>query len=476
MKNYEHQDRWLTEHRGDHHCGLLWEPGTGKSRAIIKDIDFLDGLSALNVLIIAPNMVHVNWIDQFKQHCDEFVENYIWHAWDSKKTKTKQHAKNICQFNMKSATSIITINYEAVLTQAFRDWEATWPTNKPLYIVLDESHRIGNPTSMISKYIHKLYHKANYRRILTGTPYTQTPFSVYSQIKWLHHSLMPFASYMAFKTYFAEWKDGFRYHKGVKIRYPELVKYKNLDKLEKIVGKSCTLLKAEDCLDLPDQLEIPVYFEMEKKQQLIYDLFKKECLIQLKANEKDVQISASNPMDMLNKMRQITGGFIYADKGTMVLAKENPRVELTKEIVAQSPGKVIIWVSYRAEAEMLEQVFDLTESVKIIGGLSLQEKECRLEDWRKNPKVKVLITMPSCLGEGLTLIESCCNIYYSQGPSLVQKVQSMKRTHRIGQDKKVFYYYLLAKNTVDINLHNVLLKKLELSDNLTRKELRTWIE
>ena len=58
----------------------------------------------------------------------------------------------------------------------------------------------------------------------------------------------------------------------------------------------------------------------------------------------------------------------------------------------------------------------------------------------------------------------------------MQKVQSMKRTHRIGQDKKVFYYYLLAKNTVDINLHNVLLKKLELSDNLTRKELRTWIE
>ena len=232
----------------------------------------------------------------------------------------------------------------------------------------------------------------------------------------------------------------------------------------------------KDCLDLPDQLEIPVYFEMEKKQQLIYDLFKKECLIQLKANEKDVQISASNPMDMLNKLRQITGGFIYADKGTMVLAKENPRVELTKEIVNQSPGKVIIWVSYRAEALMLTQEFGLIESLEIIGGLPLVEKELRLNCWRHDPAIKVLITMPSCLGEGLTLIESNCNIYYSQGPSLVQKVQSMKRTHRIGQDKKVFYYYLLAKNTVDINLHNVLLKKLELSDNLTRKELRTWIE
>ena len=89
------------------------------------------------------------------------------------------------------------MNYEsaALIEKALAAW-------KPDFIICDESTKIKNPTTKMSKTMYRLSKRAKYRLILTGTPVQNNPLDFFAQYKFLDDRIFG-TSYYAFKSEYA---------------------------------------------------------------------------------------------------------------------------------------------------------------------------------------------------------------------------------------------------------------------------------
>ena len=82
---------------------------------------------------------------------------------------------------------------------------------------------------------------------------------------------------------------------------------------------------------------------------------------------------------------------------------------------------------------------------------------------------------PATAAEGLNLYVANNVVYYSNSFKLGDRQQSEDRAHRIGQDKNVLYYDLVAENTLDNKIIKVLIEKQELANIITGDNIREWL-
>ena len=97
-------------------------------------------------------------------------------------------------------------------------------------MVVDESARIKNPKAKQTREVIKLGNFATYKRILTGTPVTNSPFDVYSQFEFLDKTIIDHSSFYSFKNYYGVFEKKTNW--GSNRQYDELKSYRNLDELK----------------------------------------------------------------------------------------------------------------------------------------------------------------------------------------------------------------------------------------------------
>jgi hypothetical protein len=121
-------------------------------------------------------------------------------------------------------------------------------------IVSDECSKLKNPKTEQSKRSKKLASYALFKWEATGTPATESPFGLHSQIEfldphfWGGHGLR---SIMAFRSEFGV----FEQRRAGKRVFNELKNYRNLEKLQKIIKPiSHRLLKEDAGVDLPPKV------------------------------------------------------------------------------------------------------------------------------------------------------------------------------------------------------------------------------
>ena len=71
---------------------------------------------------------------------------------------------------------------------------------------------------------------------------------------------------------------------------------------------------------------------------------------------------------------------------------------------------------------------------------------------------------------GINLQKANKIVYFSPPLSSELFEQSKKRTHRIGQEKTCFYYYLVCKNSIEEHIYNVLKLRKNYTEKLFEKE------
>jgi SNF2 family DNA or RNA helicase len=192
-------------------------------------------------------------------------------------------------------------------------------------------------------------------------------------------------------------------------------------------------------------------------EQKAYRTFKDELVLQF-GHEV---ILASNALSEVMKLRQITSGFAYTDTGAADIGKSKMK-ELESLIEEIGPKKqVIIWANFKHEIRQLLTV--LPDSAAL---WSETANRAYAIDGFKSGKYQYLIANPQSAAHGLTLINCSDVIYYSLNYSFEQLKQSQDRVHRIGQDTKCTYHYLLAKGTIDEVIYRALIKKEKLSETV----------
>jgi SNF2 family DNA or RNA helicase len=66
-------------------------------------------------------------------------------------------------------------------------------------------------------------------------------------------------------------------------------------------------------------------------------------------------------------------------------------------------------------------------------------------------------------------------IYYANSFNLEHRAQSEDRSHRAGQDQKVLYIDVVARDTVDLKVLKALRAKINMSAAITKDNWREWV-
>ncbi len=311
-------------------------------------------------------------------------------------------------------------------------------------VIADEIHKCVNSTSKQGKSIHKL--TSIYKIAMTGTPLMNTPIDLYNILKWIgveHHSLTEFKSY---------------YCNLGGIGGNEIVSYKHLPELQKLLNGVMLRRKKEDVLDLPPKIRTTEYVEMDKQQSSLYNDIKNNI-----CDNIDKICLMPNPLVELIRLRQCTGNPSIISSKCNKSAKYDRMLEIIEEC-ANNNEKVIVfsnWTSVINPAYKLLKKFNpaiITGEVK-----DRQEQEYKFQN---DESCKVILGTIQAMGTGLTLTKASTVIFLDSPWNMSNKEQAEDRAHRIGTTKPVNIITIVCKDTIDERIEDIIYYKSGLSNML----------
>jgi SNF2 family DNA or RNA helicase len=460
-KLYEHQHDYLLEHTGTPYHGLLWEMGSAKTRAILEEVNRLVDAGKLDVLVvIAPNGVHTNWSkNQCPLWLDVPYDIIEWGIYRHSK-KWAKHATDLINNKNKLAVIVMSVDSFTRKNNDAHKFISNIVRRNDIwaYLVIDESTTISNPKANRSKNIVALAQRFNYRRILTGTPITESPFDIWNQGEALKKGIWGM-NFFAFRKFFGEFETATFGPRS----FQKLVSYRNLNILREKMGQFTSEVKKSDCLDLPPKVYEVVHVEMSTAQQRAYN----EMKVVFSTRIEEEVVTAVSAMQKLQKLHQIVTGTIIDDAGNRKRLEHN-RIKILKETLARIPYKTIIYAQYVENiVEIMEELGD--EAVEYSGRIGKTQRETAVDSFQTDDATRyIVISLSSGGAFGLDLFAAGCVIYYGNGYSLERRMQSEDRAHRPGQSHdRVVYVDLITPNTVDEQVQEALMNKIDVGSQVT---------
>lgn len=485
---WEHQERAFLLSRDLDEYALYMEQRTGKSKVLIDSAAWqytrgrIDGL-----LVVAPNGVDEDWLNKyFPEHWPQWAGVPLLTHWEGRLRKKDEAA----MYDPARATAfhVLAMNIEAFSSSVkAREAAEKFLRQFRCMMAIDEASMIKDPSSSRTKHLIKLGRLAVARRILTGTPSTQSPLDVFAQFKFLNPHLLGFQSYYAFKARYAdllpEGHGLVRHIQGTRRFAPQVIakdangraQYKNLDELQRLMDPHCFRITRAECGDMPPKVYATRSVPLTDNQQHYYDRVLDEIALEMEHGTLTVQ----NQLTRLLRLQQITGGFMPSDDKVQ-LPLANDRIGAMMQEIEGMQGKVIIWARFRAELEAIAQALRTAYGSRSIaeyhGGVSTTERAEGRDLFQTHPDVWFFVAQQASGGYGLKLTAADNVIYYSNDFSLEHRLQSEDRPIALDKPQGVAYLDLQAPGTVDEKIVAALRGKKEIADALLDSGgLTAWI-
>lgn len=444
---------------------FFMEQGTGKTFVALSEAEQLFTLDLIDVMIIiAPSGVQLNWLErEVPKHLSVAYETLLWQpnhtktwtreasTWTNRPSSSSYRWLRIMAFNVE-AFSIKKSKAEIFLRAIIKKFKAR------VLLAIDESSTIKNLTKTartrnIISIGRLLEQPSSYKRILTGTPATKSPFNFYAQAHFLRAGLLGFSTYTPFKAYFAEWETKTIHNPrpsprnpGTTRTYPELVRYRNIGILKTAVDSfSYTVTKA-DCLDLPPKIYEQRFVTLSEKQASLYTEALTRLIVQLNADEK---MTLAHAFTKLTRLSQILGGFYKADDASeaMAIPGPNAKIESLLQYVDETPAdkKIIVWARFSPEIRAIAKALGRKDCALYFGDVDKDERNDNIDRFLEDAACRYFVGNPKSGKYGFTLTVASHVLYYSNDWSAEARWQSEDRTHRIGQTESVLYTDLTAR-------------------------------
>ena len=302
-----------------------------------------------------------------------------------------------------------------------------------------------NSFSQQGKGILKL--QPTYRVGMTGTPLMNTPLDFYQIFKWLGYQ--PYG-YKSFRNHFCV----FGGYEG-----REIVGYKNLQDITKLLDSIMLRRTKEEVLDLPEKIYINEYVELPDEQSRAYaDAYRIACS---KLNED----SNYNPLAEIIRLRQVTGG-CGAFEGCF---KTNPKLDRVEDLVKEAINqndKVVIFSQWVEMVKLIEDRLKDYGVLVVTGNTKDSDRQALVRQFQEDDNIKVFIGSMKAVGTGLTLTAGSTVIFVDEPWTDAQKEQCLDRCHRIGTTKTVTVHTIMAHDTIDERVHDIIEHKAGLSAKL----------
>lgn len=502
---YRHQLDAFLAGRDRTFYAYLMEMGTGKSKVLIDTTAYLFNRGKVNALVVlAPKSICRNWSHkEIPVHLPDSISRrtVLWGG-DSKKLQAELGEL----FKPEPLTlHVLVMNIDAVGTDRGYDILERFIRSHDTLMAIDESTIIKNPRADRSKIVTKLGKHAKFRRIMTGSPVTQSPLDVYSQFEFLKQGCLGNQTFHGFRNQYALLQ-----RKRINGReFDIVVGYQRLNQLQAVLQEHSYRVLKKDCLDLPDKIYETRHVELTAEQKSYYKSLKEDALATLSNGET---VTATLVLTQLLRLRQCLCNiaprgipenldpdaideFLNRGENFQEISKSDPRVDEVLDLIEEaSDKKVIIWSNFVPSIKKLKKRLDEKFPGRtgcIYGPVPQAERQDvveRFQGFRYTDENGNILTTPTPIppkeqldyiianprtgGYGLTLTAATLVIYHDHDWSLEVREQSEDRAHRIGQTKNVTYVDIVAPGTIDMKVIEALRDKKNLAKLVTGDTLR----
>ena len=468
------------------------EQGTGKTKVAIDTVAYQYGMGRINCLLVwCPPGLQRNWVDkEVNKHLPDHIRTRRY-AWTAPPTTRRQERAIDALFTPGSELRVVAMNYEAVITEKGKRFLKRLVNGLDVAWVLDESHYCKTPGAKRTKTARAFAKHTRMRRILTGTPITQSPLDTYSQFKILDDNAIPYQRFTTFKAHFAEVEqvvlEG-RGKDGKDIKFEKVVEYRNQPELEEMLAPYSFRATKDECTDLPAKTYTTRDAPLLPEQRRLYNDLLKEGAVALGADpDQDPEealwqalmdpeadtVTAQNALSLHMRLQQVVGGYVQPDDGgpvKEVVPGKNPRMDALVAEVLDYPGKAVVWCRFRHEVEAILGRLDkaLPEgqyAVAHYGGIGRDERWSNDCAFQEDAACTVWVGTPDTGGRGIDLYAASRTIYYSCSFNYEHRSQSEDRVHREGfEGQSCPYTDIVSPGTVDEKVAEALQTK----DNLAK--------
>lgn len=326
--------------------------------------------------------------------------------------------------------TVVIINYDLI-------WRGDlFKKIKNFTLILDESSYIKNESSKRTKFILSM--KPSNVILLSGTPTGGKYEELYSQIRLLGWKISKSDYWERYINYRMQDIGGFKIKK--------VIGYKNIHELKrKLRDAGAVFMRTEDVISLPDTIEN----EIEIKNIPQYKAFAKDRLVEILGNE----LVGDTSLTKMLYLRQLAGMY------------NKHKYEKLKELLESTEDRIIIFYNFEYEKEQITDICKkLNKPISIICG-----KDRDLNSY-ENCSNSITLIQYIAGAMGLNLQKSNKIIYFSLPLSSELFEQSKKRTHRIGQKRTCFYYYLITQKSIEEKIFKVLKQRKDYTEQLFMEE------
>jgi SNF2 family DNA or RNA helicase len=419
---------------------LAFEQGLGKTLVAIDAFRRVWATrEAERLLVICPNSLKRNWVAELEKFAPEFKADIA--------EGTPTERRRI--FATSSANVIIT-SYETARAEvtailAFVDRHST-------ALVLDESHATKNWKSLTSTAARQIAAASEFRWLLSGTPVTNSPLDLFTQIE----ILAPGERLLGSQEFFTSAMEADPTGAFAKDTFNTLILRRTKD----------------ECLDLPEKTFVDVRVDLPTWQRKLYDDMRAAmvCEIQLMSGEQ-YRAFASTALAKLTRLSQLASNpsLIFPEQNGLP-GKFEALDGLLSNILSVPGRKVIVWSNYVKTIEALLSRFSNYGAVAIYGGTPAADRQEIGQRFQNDPGTRLMIANPAAAGTGFTFTSAAFTIYETLSWRYDHYAQSQDRNHRIGQEEPVTYLRLLAANTIEEAIVNALERKSGMARSLLGDE------
>lgn len=407
---------------------LADEMGLGKT---VQAIGTLNALQALNVLIVCPAGLKLNWQNELAEWLVPLPRGQAVH---------------------------VASYHEAKIYVEHPEWDL---------LIVDEAHYIKNPQAQRSQTIKALAKRAKRTILLTGTPIENRPIELWPLLqiacpeKWDPPNPLPVKvmapesrkthpgegpNFWEFARLYCDLKRSYFPARGRQQSAWDFSGASNLDELRAKLRETCMVrrLKKDVLTELP-----------EKTHQVI--------VLPSKGIDDSAlfpEMTEENYDRIIRKLTADKAEFaeFSRKRHEQALAMLDEFIKFIEDQL-DSSGKIVIFAHHTDVIEGLAEALDPHNPVTIMGSTPMAERDGAVRRFQEDKGCRVFIGAIGAAGVGITLTAASHVIFVELDPVPGRMAQAADRVHRIGQREAVLIQYLVANRSLSARMAKILVKK-----------------
>lgn len=305
-------------------------------------------------------------------------------------------------------------------------------------IIIDEIHRLKDPTTQQTKIALRLSQNKNFRVGLTGTMVVNKPIDAAPQLSIIMGSNFNMKRY---KERYCEGGSG----------------ASNLKELRFMLYSHCYFRreKKDVAKDLPEKQRQTILCDITTRAE--YNKAKNDFVKWLEDN-------GCSDQEIARKLR----GEIMVRMGALKAISAKGKINEVKEFVEEiidSGEKLVLFHNLHEIGDEIRRLFP--KAVSVNGRMTMDEKQKAIDSFQKDANVQLIVCNIKAAGVGITLTASSRVAFIEYPWTYADCAQCEDRVHRIGQTNNVMCTYFLGQNTIDQEMYEMIQEKRHIGNTIT---------